>query len=94
MKEEKKFYRLTLTAESGNGPEEGHGYFTKKGEKLPGSDFEVPEGADDLHVSGVIEDDEPYFTEIQFTIGGKKVGEPIRPPRGSKPDDLEVNASR
>lgn len=47
------------------------GYWTKDGKKIPGSDFEGPEGANDVKL---------YWIAIQFTKDGKPQGPPHLPP--------------
>jgi hypothetical protein len=49
------------------------GFWTKDGEKIPGSDFEGPEGANDFEVT----------LAIVWTKDGRRIGEPQIPPRGA-----------
>ena len=84
------FYKIALTEEEGDGPDPGKGYFTDDDVKIEDSDFDIPEGADYVHVKGQMDKDEkPYFTEIHFTQNKKQIGEPIQPPNGSKPNNIE-----
>jgi hypothetical protein len=50
------------------------GYWTKDGHKIPDSDFEGPEGSNDVKI---------YFIVIQFTKDGHPHGNPFFPPDGA-----------
>lgn len=56
------------------------GFWTKDGRKIPGSDFEGPEGSNDVLVT----------IALQFTKDGKPNGPPQLPPNGANDFRVEL----
>lgn len=78
-----------------DGPKPGKGYFTNGGEKIPDSDFDVPQGVDDVEVEGQFDKEtgEVWITRLNFTRDGDRTGDSVEPPKGTKPDDAEINVA-
>ena len=76
-------------------PEPGKGWFTKDSKKVPDSDFDVPEVANDIEIEARIDTTgkEVWIERIYFTVNDTPLTEPphIEPPEGSKPNDLRIN---
>lgn len=60
------------------------GFWTKDGERIPGSEFHGPKGANDVLITIC----------VQFTKDGKPFGDPILPPYGANDVSIDVRPPR